>query len=361
MTLGKQLALACGALITMTAVVATLAIYVLQSYEKTVTIFTSDVTPGLLYSGAMQYHATQVRALSWKRIASDPAAQPAIEAELRDLEKALSDDLRQYEASISRAEDRQMFQELTPIMKKYQEVWDNSILPVSRRGEKARAVALHTETLAPHYHALSDKIDQIVRWNKEHGNQTAAEARATSAHLFTYTWVSVVAALLGGSLLTVWIIRRITSQLHLAITQLQQGSSEVTQAAAVVASSSQVLSSNAANGAASLEETSTAAEQISAMSHRNAAECQRASEIAQQSVLRFAETTASVEQMGRAMGDMQAAGGKISEIIRLIDEIAFQTNLLALNAAVEAARAGEAGKGFSVVAEAVRNKAHRCS
>ena len=61
------------------------------------------------------------------------------------------------------------------------------------------------------------------------------------------------------------------------------------------------------------------------------------------------------------MAEIEASAGKISQIIGVIDEIAFQTNLLALNAGVEAARAGEAGRGFAVVAQEVRALAQRAA
>ena len=156
-------------------------------------------------------------------------------------------------------------------------------------------------------------------------------------------------------------VSQISRTLQRVATEMADGAGQVASAAGQVAASSQSLAQGASEQAASIEETSAATEEIHSMARRNTENSNSAAALVLQSQEKFEETRASLDQMVVAMNEITTSSGKISKIIKVIDEIAFQTNILALNAAVEAARAGEAGLGFAVVADEVRNLAQRCA
>jgi methyl-accepting chemotaxis protein len=133
---------------------------------------------------------------------------------------------------------------------------------------------------------------------------------------------------------------------------IASGSSEIAVAA-------DDLSSRTERQAASLEQTAAALEQITATVKGTAEGSYRAKEIVSQAHTDAQNSHEVVSRTISAMNDIQSSALQISQIIGVIDEIAFQTNLLALNAGVEAARAGEAGRGFAVVASEVRSLAQR--
>ncbi len=119
------------------------------------------------------------------------------------------------------------------------------------------------------------------------------------------------------------------------------------------------LSRRTEQQAASLEETAAALDQITVNVSNSSKRADEARQVAIQANQSAAQSGAVVANAVDAMQRIEQSSNQISNIIGVIDEIAFQTNLLALNAGVEAARAGEAGKGFAVVAQEVRELAQR--
>ena len=139
--------------------------------------------------------------------------------------------------------------------------------------------------------------------------------------------------------------------------QLRETSRALKTATGEILSGANDLSERTTKQAATIEETSATMEQLAATVVRNAEKAREAADMSG-SVTRTAEEGGQVmADATMAMDRITQSSGKISNIIGLIDDIAFQTNLLALNASVEAARAGEAGKGFAVVAVEVRRLA----
>jgi len=172
----------------------------------------------------------------------------------------------------------------------------------------------------------------------------------------------LVLGLLGCGLMgfgVAFTIRRTNRKLQATAVELGRAAHEVAGAASQVSSSSQMLAQGCSEQAASLQETSATSAEISSMAQKNAEHGHAAADIVTHSQQTSVQTNQSLDQTLVAMGEITTQSGKISKIIKVIDEIAFQTNILALNAAVEAARAGEAGMGFAVVADEVRNLAQR--
>ncbi len=119
------------------------------------------------------------------------------------------------------------------------------------------------------------------------------------------------------------------------------------------------MASRTESQAASIEQTAAAMHQITATVRQNADNAQAANQLSQAARETGERGGVVVNDAVAAVSRIEDSARRISDIVGLIDEIAFQTNLLALNASVEAARAGEAGKGFAVVAQEVRALAQR--
>jgi methyl-accepting chemotaxis protein len=265
--------------------------------------------------------------------------------------------LEQMRTLVVTEDGKQILSDLSANLSDWQPIYDN-VVRLCAAGNADEATKLSRDSAIPLYQKirsgmgrLAAQQSDVLAANKGSVADLASQTRWISASILT------LCLLAAGFIL--YSVYGITGELRKSVSELGEGANQVAAAAAQVSSGSQSLAQGSSKQAASIQETSASTEEINSMARKNSESSRAAADLVATSQQKFAQTNQSLEEMVVAMSEITAGSGKISKIIKVIDEIAFQTNILALNAAVEAARAGEAGMGFAVVADEVRNLAQR--
>jgi methyl-accepting chemotaxis protein len=204
---------------------------------------------------------------------------------------------------------------------------------------------------------------QLAQFATDYSKQLRSHIAAVNQSLHQTNSVTIaifsLVATLSIVLISIIIIKYITRPITAIISQLSSSATTLGDTSAEIAHANQTLADGTTRQAASVEETSSALEEMSSMTRLNSDNAKHANQLMRATNDEVNDAQQTMTQLTSSMEAIASASAETSKIIKTIDEIAFQTNLLALNAAVEAARAGEAGKGFAVVAEEVRNLAMR--
>lgn len=396
-----RISLAFGSTVAAWLVLGALSLYALHALDAhNDALYRTNLRGVNALAQTSQTYAMMLQNIRGRLHAGQPGDMPALADELKAARASLHDDWQAYyPARVSSAAERIKADKLQHTLAGLQTRLDK-FAGILGQGQAYLANAFYDAQLSLPLTAAAHALYGLRDSELAAARQVHARSRKTARWLTLLIAATCAAALVAGTLMAVILVRLITRPLasaqrlaesigdgHLdndvthgrrdefgamldalaamqarlvsTVADVRNSSAAVEASATQIAGGSEELNARTQRQAASLEQTAASMEQMTATVRQNADNAVEAETLADDVQSRADEGAAVARDAAGAMGEIEVSSRRITDIVGLIEDIAFQTNLLALNASVEAARAGPHGRGFAVVASEVRNLANR--